>query len=287
MYFFLFIVKILSRLPFGVLYVLSDLMYYPLYYIVRYRRKVVRQNLTESFPEKSATEILRIEKDFYHYFTDMIIESTKLSTISPEEMMKHLKFANPEVVNEVLSQGKSVTAFVGHFGNWEWMTTATLWLNKDIVFVQVYHRLTNPTADKIIKDMRQRMGSVCVEMRQTARFVNSTIDKGKPLMLALVADQSPKRKDVKYYVQFLNHEVPVLVGPEKLTLHYGSTPVFVGMRRIKRGYYEMYVTPLCVNQDTTQEYPLTELYYQHLEREIRQHPELYLWTHKRFRYARK
>lgn len=286
MYFFLVIVKILSRLPFGVLYVLSDLMYYPLYYIIRYRRKVVRQNLTESFPEKSSAEILRIEKDFYHYFADMILESTKLATISPEEMKRRLKFVNPEFINDVLSQGKSATAFVGHFGNWEWMVSATLWLNRDIVFVQVYHQLSNPTADKVIKQIRQRMGSVCVEMRQTARFVNSTIEKGKPLMLALAADQSPKRRDIKHYVKFLNHEVPVLVGPEKMTLHYDCTPFFVVMRRIKRGYYEMEVIPLCVNQDTTQAYPLTELYYQHLEHEIRQHPELYLWTHKRFRYAR-
>ena len=118
MYYLIFtIIKVLSYIPFWALYVLSDIMYYPLYYIIRYRRKVVRKNLTESFPEKSHHEILAIEKKFYHYFMDMILESTKMASISPDEIKKRMKFSNIKMTNDLLDQGKSVDYFMGHYCN--------------------------------------------------------------------------------------------------------------------------------------------------------------------------
>ena len=260
-------------------------MYYPLYYIIRYRRKVVRKNLTESFPEKSHHEILSIEKKFYHYFMDMILESTKMASISPDEIKKRMKFVNVNKTNELLGQGKSVDYFMGHYCNWEWMTSIGLWIKDDVVCAQVYHKLINHTFDNIIKQMRERMGNICVEMRETARFVANMASQNQPCMVALIADQSPKRKQIKHYVKFLNHTVPVLVGPEKITKHFGHIPVFVNVKRVKRGYYECEFIPLHDNPSSLPDYELSDIYFKHLEDEIRRQPECYLWTHNRFKYA--
>lgn len=288
MYYILhFIVKCLSHLPFKVIYALSDLLYYPLYYIVCYRRKVVRRNLTESFPEKSLDEIILIEKRFYRYFMDMILESVKLASISQEEIRKRLVFVNAEEVNAKFREGKNVTAFIGHYSNWEWMTSAGLWFDDGAVCVQVYHKLANSAMDRLMKHMRERLGrSVCVEMRKTARFVNNMAAEGRPFLMALIADQSPKRRDIKHYVNFLNHDVPVIVGPEKMTKHYDYAPFFVSTKRVRRGYYEMTVSSLHNDAKSLSDYGLTDIYFHRLEEQIRQQPECYLWTHNRFKYAR-
>lgn len=285
-YFIYFIIKTLSYIPFRMLYAISDIMYYPLYYVIRYRRETVRKNLTESFPEKSLCEIITIEKKFYRYFMDMLLESSKMASISPDEIRKRMKFVNIDKTNKLLDEGKSLAFFMGHFCNWEWMTSVGLWIKDDVVCAQVYHKLINETFDKIIKQMRERMGNTCVEMRQTARFVASMKAENKACMVALIADQSPKRRQIKHYVKFLNHMVPVLVGPEKITNHFGYMPIFVNAKRVKRGYYECEFSLLHNDPTSLPDYKLTDLYFERLEDEIRKRPECYLWTHNRFKYAK-
>ncbi len=285
-YFIYFIIKTLSYIPFWMLYAISDIMYYPLYYVIRYRREIVRKNLTESFPEKSPSEIITIEKKFYRFFMDMLLESSKIASISPNEMRKRMKFVNIDKTNKLLDEGKSLAFFMGHFCNWEWMTSVGLWIKDDVVCAQVYHKLINETFDKIIKQMRERMGNICVEMRQTARFVASMKAENKACMVALIADQSPKRRQIKHYVKFLNHMVPVLVGPEKIANHFGYMPIFVNAKRVKRGYYECEFSLLHNDPTSLPDYKLTDLYFERLEDEIRRYPECYLWTHNRFKYAK-
>lgn len=282
----LFTIKVLSYIPFGVLYILSDIIYYPLYYIVRYRRKTVRKNLTESFPEKSAKEIVEIEKKFYHAFTDMILESCKLASITPDEIRKRMKFVNIDMTNALLDEGKSLAYFMGHFCNWEWMTSVGLWKKEGTVCAQVYHKLQNEPFDKIMKQLRERLGNICIEMRHTARFVSAMKAENKPCMLALIADHSPKRRDIKHYTRFLNHNAPVLIGPEKITKHFGYIPIFVNARRVKRGYYECEFSLLSDSPTTLPDYELTDTYFRRLEEEIARQPECYLWTHNRFKYAK-
>ena len=285
-YFIYFIIKTLSYIPFWMLYAISDTMYYPLYYVIRYRREIVRKNLTESFPEKSLSEIITIEKKFYRFFMDMLLESSKIASISPDEMRKRMKFVNIDKTNKLLDEGKSLAFFMGHFCNWEWMTSVGLWIKDDVVCAQVYHKLINETFDKIIKQMRERMGNICVEMRHTARFVASMKAENRACMVALIADQSPKRRQIQHYVKFLNHMVPVLVGPEKIANHFGYMPIFVNVKRVKRGYYECEFSLLHNDPTSLPDYKLTDLYFERLEDEIRKHPECYLWTHNRFKYAK-
>lgn len=276
----------LSHIPFGVLYVLSDLLFYPFYHIIRYRRKIVRKNLTESFPDKSKAEIVGIEKKFYRSFIDVALESCKLMTISPEEISRHMKFTNVEIANEDLEQGKSVSLFMGHYGNWEWVTSLSLTLYKGAVLAQIYRRLRNKAMDRIMREVRERMGSRCVEMRETVRFMAHEKAEGRPCIIGFIADQSPKHRDSKYFVEFMNHNVPVQTGTEKATKHFGYKALFVGMKRVRRGYYECELTPLHDNPETLPDFELTDLYFKRLEREIKERPELYLWTHNRFKYAK-
>lgn len=275
----------LSHLPFRVLYALADVLYYPLYYVIRYRRRIVRHNLTTSFPDKSLHEILEIERRFYHYFADMMLETCKLASISPAELRRRVRFVNPKLITDALAEGQSVATYLGHYCNWEWMSSISLWLREDDVCGQVYHRLRSEAMDTLMRQLRERCGSTCVEMRQTARFVASMQSQHRPCLLALIADHSPKRRDIKHYTRFLHHNAPVLIGPEKLIKHFGYKPLFATPRRVARGYYEVEFTLLHPDPTSLPDYQLSDLYFERLEEEINVHPEYYLWTHNRFKYA--
>lgn len=280
-----FLLKLLSSIPFSVLYVLSDGLFYVIYYVVRYRRPVVRRNLTESFPEKSEQEIIRIEKGFYHYFTDQVLESIKMATISPKEMRKHMKFVNLDAVSAVLHGGQSIALYLGHYGNWEWVSSLPLHLENNVDAVQIYHQLRNENMDRLILRNRGRMGAISVEMRKTARYITDMVSARRVSIVGFIADQSPKKREVRHFVPFLRHSVPVLTGTEKIIKHYGLEAWFLNVRRVKRGYYEAEFVQLHEDPTSLPDFQLTALYYQMLEHMIEACPELYLWTHKRFKHA--
>lgn len=272
-------------MPFGFLYLLSDLLYYPLYYVVRYRRSIVRRNLTESFPDKNIDEIVEIERKFYRFFADMMMESVKLLSASRSDIERHMRFVNIDKVNSLLSEGRSISAFLGHYGNWEWLSTTSLFTTNEAEVVLIYHKLRNKPMERLIKKLRQRAGSVCIGMYQTARFMATAKQYGKPCLIGFIADQSPKKREVKYFLRFLNHNVPVLTGTEKATKHFGYEALFVSMKRVRRGYYECTFETLHPDPKSLPDYELTSMYYRRLEQEIEARPELYLWTHKRFKHA--
>lgn len=280
-----FALWLLSCIPFRMMYVLSDCLYYVVYYVVRYRRDVVRGNLTTAFPEKSRLEIIEIEKGFYRFFVDNILESGKLASISKEEMSRRMVFTNVEMVNASLREGKSVALYLGHYANWEWCSSMPLCLEKGIIGAQIYHALSNKAADSIILHNRERMGAVCVEMHRTARYVNELSVTGKVCLIGFIADQSPRKRDARYFMPFLNHNVPVFVGTEKLAKRYGFEAWFLDVRRMERGYYEATFIKMHDAPQSLLDFELTAIYYNMLEQMIRRAPELYLWSHRRFRHA--
>ena len=282
-----FFLKLLSSIPFRVLYALSDGLYYLLYYGVGYRRKVVRRNLTECFPEKKLPEIKRIEKQFYRFFVDMVFESAKMTTISAEEIARRMKFINAEGVNTRLREGHSQTIYLGHYGNWEWVASMPLCLEKSMTGAQIYHKLRNEHMDRLLLRNRERMGSRCVEMRKTARYINDLVSRQVLSVTGYIADQSPKKSESRHFLPFLNHWTPVLTGTEKLTKHYGFDAWYLDVRRVKRGYYEAEFVRMHDQPQSLPDFELTALYFQHLEQTIRRQPELYLWTHNRFKHAEK
>ena len=281
----LFFLKLFSRIPFCVLYVLSDGLFYLLYYVVRYRRPVVRRNLNDSFPEKSEEDIKRLEKKFYRYFTDQVLESCKMATISPEEMRKHMKFTNIEAANAVFKEGKTIALYMGHYGNWEWVSSIPLCIAKNVQAVQIYHKLRNESMNRLVLNIRERMGAISVEMRKTARYVTEQAAVGQTCIIGFIADQSPRKKEVRHFLSFLHHNTPVLTGTEKIIKHYGFEAWFLNMNRVKRGYYEAELIQMHDNPQMLPDFELTAIYYRMLEQMIRNRPELYLWTHNRFKHA--
>lgn len=282
-----FFLRLFSYVPFCLLYIISDGLYFWVYYIFRYRRRIVRKNLTESFPEKSEHGIKEIEKKFYSFFTDNILESLKMFTISRKEMLRRVKFINVEEVDALMGDGKSISLFLGHYGNWEWMSSIPLHINKEVVAAQIYHKLSNKNMDRLMLYVRERMGAVCVEMRKTARYVNELATENKVCIIGFIADQSPRKKDSHHFLHFLNHNTPVLTGTEKITKHYDFGAFFLDVKRVKRGYYEARFVKMHDNPKSLPDFELTAIYYQMLEKCIRTQPELYLWSHNRFRNAEK
>lgn len=282
-----FLLKLISYIPFRVLYVLSDGLYYILYYIIRYRRKIVRKNLTESFPTLKGKEILQVEKKFYRYFTDQVLESCKMATISPEEMKKHMKFTNIEAANAVFKEGKTIALYMGHYGNWEWISSIPLWVAEGVTSVQIYHKLRNDNMNRLILNMRERLGAISVEMRKTARYITEISNTNQVSVIGFIADQSPKKKEVRYFLPFLHHRTPILVGTEKIVKHYGFEAWFLDMKRVKRGYYEAELIRMHEEPASLPDFELTEIYFRMLEKMIQERPELYLWTHNRFKHATK
>lgn len=277
--------KAISYVPLNVLYSLSGVLYFLAYYVVAYRRKVVRKNLTESFPEKSEKEIGKLEKNFYRYFTDNIIETCKMGGMSAKEISRRMKFVNIDALNTRLREGHSIALYLGHYANWEWISSMPLHLDQNAVCAQIYHQLSNKNFDKIMLENRSVHGAVNVEMRQTARFVNDLARNNRVAIIGFIADQAPREKDIHYYLPFLHHRTPVLIGTEKITKHYSFDAWYVRPKRIKRGYYEVEFIHMHDNPDSLPDFELTDIYYKLLEETIRNCPELYLWTHKRFRSA--
>lgn len=280
-----FFLTLLSHIPFCVLYVLADVVYFLIYYVVRYRRKVVRRNLTESFPEKSQAEIEDIERKFYRFFADNMLESLKLSAMSAEEMGKRMKFINVEEVNRLLRNGQSVGLYLGHYANWEWISSMPLHLEKSAVAAQIYHKLHNKDMDRLMFEHRASHGAVNVEMHSTARYITGLAADNKVSIIGFIADQSPRFIELNYFLPFLNHDTPVLTGTEKIIRHFHFDPWFVKTTKVKRGYYE--VEFVHMHPDMQSKYGLTDLYFSMLEDMIRERPELYLWSHNRFKHARR
>lgn len=286
MYYLLyFFVKILSHIPFCVMYFISDCLFYFVYYIFRYRRRIVRKNLKESFIEKSEKEIITIERQFYHFFVDMILESAKLESISKNEIKRRMIFKNLDEVNAVLREGKSVSLYLGHYANWEWCSSIPLHLECDVTSAQIYHKLSNKNMDMLMLHIRERMGAVCVDMRKTARYATDLVAEHKVSIIGFIADQSPRKKESRHFLHFLNHNTPVLTGTEKITKHYGFEAFFLNVKRLKRGYYEAEFIRLHDNPKSLPDFELTSIYFQMLEKCIMAQPELYLWSHNRFRNA--
>lgn len=280
-----FFFKLMSRLPFGVLYAMSGGIYVLLYHVARYRRKIVRKNLTECFPEKDLREIRDIEKKSYRFFSDNIVESFKMSSMSPEEMGRRMRFTNVEEVNSVLRSGRSVALYLGHYGNWEWISSMPLHLEKSAVAAQIYHKLRNKAMDRIMLEHRGAHGAVNVDMYRTARYITELSADKRTSIIGFIADQSPKKREVRHFLQFLHHRTPVLTGTEKITKHYGFDPWFVRIRKVGKGYYEAEFVHMHDDPKSVPDFELTRIYYEMLEQVIREKPEMYLWTHNRFKHA--
>jgi Kdo2-lipid IVA lauroyltransferase/acyltransferase len=252
--------------------------------VLHYRRKIVRENLTKSFPEKQLKEIKEIEAGFYRYFCDLFLETFKTLTISREEMVKHCAFA-PETLSifkQLADENQSFMIVMGHFGNWEWGGNTFSILCKHQLYV-IYHPLSNKYFNGLVYRMRTRFGTRLIPMKDTLRDMLK--NRGELTATAFIADQAPL-PDRAYWMNFLNQDTPVFLGIEKIALKIRYPIVYITIRRVKRGYYRVFAERIELPSRLQEAGKITEIHTRRLEEDIRSQPENWLWTHRRWKHER-
>lgn len=282
-YFFVFFVYLIGALPFSVLYIFSFKVYIILYYIVRYRRKVVYSNLAKAFPEKPDKEIKTLAKKFYKHLADIFIESLKGFSMSHEEIVRRHRIVNLELLDEYIKNGKTVILIGGHYGNWEWGSMAG-GLQSKLPLVIFYKPLSNKYIDDFMIKSRSRCGTIMASIAKTYQVFKNQADT--PSFFLLIADQSPSRIDRAYWVNFLGIETAFLHGPEQYCRKFNYPSFFVDIKRIKRSFYELELVPIIENPDDLPEGEITARFAKLLEARIRKEPEYWLWSHRRWKHER-
>lgn len=280
-------VYLLSLLPLSVLYVIADLLYFVLYRCAGYRKKLARKNLTDSFPEKSKKEIIEIEKKFYHFIADYVVETIKLISISKKEMARRVTFNNLEVIKDGIAKGQSCSIYIGHYCNWEWITSLGLHIDSKDAFVgQVYHVLESKVSDKLFLYIRSRMDTICVAMSEILRRRLECHREGKPMVMGYISDQVPMWNNIHYWTPFLNHDTPVLTGAETITKRFNDRALYFDVSRPRRGYYTIDIKLIVADSKDVPDWEITESYFRMLEKTIQRQPEFWLWTHNRWKRTR-
>lgn len=274
----------ISHLPFGVLYFISDIVYFLLYYIVGYRKSVVRENLKNSFPELSEEERAAIEKKFYKHFADFLVESTKSLSISNKAIEERCDLINPEEVNKYFDKGKDVIVLCGHYNNWEYYAVGIAQQMKHKT-IAAYRPLKNDFFNRKILKSRQRFGMKMLSMREIPRFFAQK-RSSTPILSVMVNDQSPGNPKTAYWNNFLNQETGWMKGAEKLAKKYDQVILFGAIRKKKRGFYEVSFSPISEDISKEENGFVLDKHAEYLEKVIREHPQYWLWSHRRWKHKK-
>ena len=283
------IVWLLAWLPLRVLYFLSNILFVLVYYVVRYRRKVVRNNLQNSFPDKSKNEISRIERRFYLHFCDYIVETIKLIHVSHKTMRKRFTFKNLEVIDDFYKKNQNIVLYLGHYGNWEWIIFAkAAQLNHahEYKAYSVYHPLKNKAFDELMLNLRSKSGSVLVPQAKVMRTIVEMKRNNTPGFFCFIADQRPNKNGTAFWMNWLNQETAPIVGPEKLANQTGYPVVYIDIQKPKRGHYTAELIIMTEDARNLPEFELTKEYMRLMEKTILREPAYWLWTHKRWKRKR-
>ncbi|MXO06779.1 MULTISPECIES: lysophospholipid acyltransferase family protein [Flavobacterium] len=273
---------LISILPFPVFYLFSDFVYFLVYKVIGYRKKVVRENLALTLPHLSDAERKVVEKKFYKHMCDMFLEMIKTMSMSPEEMERRFHVTNIDLVRDYAKKGKSVILVASHYASYEWLLT----INPKLGFqgVAVYKRLANPYFDRLVRKIRSKYNTEMIETRKAIPTMAKNQREGVLSMYGLASDQSPKMERIFHSMKFMGVEVPVHTGAETLAKKYDLAVIFVQVKKVKRGYYEATFISLADNPKEFENFKITEMYLKEVEKQILEAPEFYLWTHKRWKH---
>ena len=272
-------IYLISWLPFRLMYLFSDFLFIIIYYIVGYRKKVVDKNLRIAFPEKSDKEILQIRKKYYSFLCDLMLETLKMLTISKKQMMKHIYFSDMKSLDDLYQKKQSFVFLLGHNGNWEW-ASAAVELHSAFHLLVIYKPLSSKYFDPLFHKMRTRFGQEVTPMKNTLRDMIRL--KDQLTATAFVSDQRPDAR-IAYWTTFFGEETGFFQGTEKLTKKFKYPIVYISIKRPKRGYYEIVPEILVENPHEKEDSEITEAFVRRLEKQIRDEPELWLWSHDRWR----
>jgi KDO2-lipid IV(A) lauroyltransferase len=275
-----FFLYLLSLLPFWFLYLISDVVFVILYHITGYRRKVVQENLKNSFPEKTEEERRLIERKYYKYMADLMMETIKSVSMSEKQVRKRMIPTNPELVEYYFKQGKSIMAAAGHYCNWE-MACLSFGFLTDKRRLIVYKPQSNEVFTDFFNRTRSRFGATMISMKQTLRKMIEY--KNELTFTVLASDQTPVKHEINYFTTFLNQPTAVFLGIEKLTKVVDCVVIFYRIDLVKRGYYTYTFVPLVEEPKQTKPYEITEIHVKYLESLIKEKPEYWLWSHRRWK----
>lgn len=279
-----FICKLTARLPFRALYILSDLFYFILYHVVRYRRKVVYENLTRSFPEKSEAEIREISKKYYHHLADLGLETLKYSRMTEQEITDRIKIHNTDILEEYYNQGKSIVLLAMHYNNWEWIGALQRYAKTE--FTVVYNPMrSNKVFDDYLAKSRVTFGGRVVAIEHSFKLALTFNKSGKSQGIVLVADQTAPG-NTQFWTTFLNQETAFFTGPMKIAVKTDQPVVLMHMQKVKRGYYEIFFYKLVDKPSEVDPDEILMRYIRKLEEIIQKEPQYWLWTHRRWKHKR-
>ncbi len=282
-YFLIFpVIWIFSKLPFRVLYIISDFIYFLFYYVVGYRRKVVLENLKLVFPTKTNEEIVSIQKKFFRHFIDTIIEAVKVVSISEKSVQKRFYYKNMELINTLYRDGKSIVLTGFHYGNWEWI--AGISLTSEIDCYSSYTKIQNENFEKLIKNSRSKFGVTCLKSTEIIKGILKNISQKKQGLYLLISDQSPQLHKNQYWANFMGIKVPVFTGAEIISKKFDFAVVNISTTKIKRGYYQSEFKLITDSPKGLKLNEITDRYLKITEAHIRKQPEYYLWSHRRFKH---
>lgn len=277
----------LSRLPLGVHYAFADSVLYPvMYYVVRYRRAIVQKNLRLAFPDKSEAERKQIAKAFYHQFSYTIVESLYGYHVSQEEMRQRVVFEPMDEVNRLVNAAGGGIFMLAHMGNWEWQASVQNWVSPGVTELNVYRQQKNKDIDALLLAIREKRGGACVEKKRILREMVRYRAAHQPVTIGLISDQKPRPEVTRTWVPFLHQETGFLDGGEMLGKKFGYPVFYAHITRTKRGYYHTRFILLSADPAYTAEGEITTAYAHALEQNIIEQPELWLWSHNRFRWKR-
>jgi len=274
-------IKIISILPFRLVYILSDFVYIIIYKLIKYRVKLVRSNLELAFPEYSSSKRLIIESNFYRHFCDIMLEAFKSIGMTKKQILERYEFKNQSIVYDLLKKNKSIVLLMGHYSNFEWAMSVGHYLD-NVKGVGAYTPLTNKYFEKLMLKVRKRHKGYLVSRYKIHDYIKSEEEKNNLNIYGFATDQSPRPTDKTYWRKFLNVNVPFFTGGERIANKYDYSIVFGLAKRVKRGYYTF--KTFRTTKKTDHPYDITNQFVEFIEKQIREHPSEYLWTHNRFKH---
>ncbi|GEQ87229.1 lipid A biosynthesis protein [Patiriisocius marinistellae] len=263
------------------LYFKSDILFFFVYHVIGYRKKVVINNLKLVFPQKSTSEINAISKKFFAHFCDIIAETIKSITISEKEIRKRFNVTNIEHLKPYYDANKSILLMAGHYANWEW--SGILNRMMDHQAHAVYKPLRNKQMDAVVKKIRQRFGGVIVSNKLVVPMLYRKKKKDVKTLTYILSDQSPKDGHYKHRDTFMNIDVPMFTGAEDLAKKLDFAVLYLHVEKVKRGYYAVTFKTIAEHANTMNDFEITRKFYNLLESQIKEVPHLYLWSHKRWK----
>ncbi len=277
------LIQVLHLLPGPLFYLVSDFVSFLLYRVAGYRKGVVRDNLEKAFPEFSRRQIRETERKFYRHLSDLILETAISHFYSSEKLLKRITYRNPEVLEAYHRQGRQMIAVLGHYGNWEYLSSLGLVTSYRVL--AAYRPLRNPYFDRMVRRNREHFRVITHPMEQIARKMIEHYRDGIPALTLFLADQRPMFHQIQYWTEFLGRHTPMFLGTEKLARKMNAVVVFLKIRKIKRGRYEVEVVPVCDDPRSMEPFAITDAHVRILEELIREEPAYWLWSHRRWKHS--